>query len=172
MEYRGPLYRALHPRFAADPLSGEGARRYGSRFNRPGRAALYLARDFDTLRHEIARGGRFQPSVVLEFDAILSGLFDAADPTGLAAYDIDAQALAGDGWRRAMMAGQVAPTQDFAEALIADGATGLVVPSHARGARPEARNLVLWVWGDGPPNRLVPIDPEGRLSRDGGGAPS
>lgn len=33
MRYVGLLYRALNPVHAREPLSGEGARRYGGRFN-------------------------------------------------------------------------------------------------------------------------------------------
>ena len=79
-----PLFRALHPYYAREPLSGEGAGRFGGRFNRQGRGALYLARDFETLRYEIARGGAFQPSVIVELRADITGLFDARDAAALA----------------------------------------------------------------------------------------
>ena len=165
MEYSGPLYRALHPYHARQPLSGEGARRYGGRFNARGRPALYLALDFDTLRHEIARGGAFQPSVVVEYAARITGLFDAGDAAQLALFRMTPDALADPGWQLRMQRGEAVPTQDLAEALIAAGHSGAVVPSFARGARAGARNIVLWHWGDGTAARLAPVDDEGRLSR-------
>lgn len=35
-------YRIVAPRWAGDALSGEGARKYGGRWNSPGRAVVYL----------------------------------------------------------------------------------------------------------------------------------
>lgn len=163
MEYHGPLFRALHPAYARDPLSGEGARRYGGRFNRKGRAALYLACDFDTLRYEIARGGAFQPSVVVEFDAAVSALADARDPAVLARFGMDAGVLADPAWRLKMLQGDPVPTQDFAEALTEAGFAGLAVPSFAKGAGSARVNIVLWAWRDDPRVQLTLVDDEGRL---------
>lgn len=165
MDYSGPLYRALHPYHARQPLSGEGARRYGGRFNARGRAALYLARDFDTLRHEIARGGAFQPCVIVEYKVQITSLFDARDPAALSLFGMDLDALADPAWQLKMQRGEAVKTQDFAEALIAAGHAGALVPSFARGARAGACNIVLWHWGDGTAARLKLIDDEGRLSR-------
>ena len=41
--YGGKLYRSLNPVFAREPLSGEGARRHGGRFNPKGTPALYCS---------------------------------------------------------------------------------------------------------------------------------
>ena len=164
MDYAGPLYRALHPYHARQPLSGEGARIHGGRFNARGREALYLALDFDTLRHEIARGGAFQPSVIVEYEARLTGLFDASDAAALAVHNMTPDAMADPGWQLRMQQGGPVPTQDLAEALIAAGHVGAVVPSYARGARAGARNIVLWEWNDGATAQLALVDDEGRLS--------
>ncbi|MFD0860447.1 RES family NAD+ phosphorylase [Roseovarius aquimarinus] len=163
MDYSGPLYRALHPWHARQPLSGEGARLHGGRFNAKGRAALYLALDFDTLRHEIARGGAFQPSTIVEYRAEITGLFDAGDAAQLALFRMTQAGLADPGWQLKMHKGEAVPTQDLAEALVAAGYPGAVVPSFARGARPGARNIVLWCWGEETAARLVLVDDEGRL---------
>jgi hypothetical protein len=56
-----------------------------------------------------------------------------------------------------------APTQIFAEALLARGFPGLLVRSFAPGATADDLNLVLWSWGSKAPSRLVLIDDEGRL---------
>lgn len=164
MEYRGSLFRALHPWWAKEPLSGEGARRFGGRFNAKGRAALYLARDFETLRFEIARGGAFQPSVIVEIATEATGLFDARDPDALARYGMTAEALADPGWRLRMHRGEEVPTQALAERLIADGHCGMAVPSFAKGARGGSLNVVLWHWGQGTAAALRVIDDDGRLS--------
>lgn len=168
MEYRGPLFRALHPYYAHEPLSGEGARRHGGRFNRRGRAALYLARDFDTLRFEIARGGAFQPSVIVEFEAEITGLADVRDPELLTRYGMTQTTLADPAWRLRMQRGEAVPTQDLAEALIAAGHPGMAVPSFARGARHNSLNIILWEWGPNSAAQLRLVDDETRL----GGGPS
>lgn len=163
MDYAGPLFRALHPYWAGEPLSGEGARRHGGRFNRRGRAALYLARDFDTLRYEIARGGAFQPSVIIELAAEITGLFDARDAGALAGEGLAPRDLADPGWRLRMHQGAPVPTQDLAERLIARGHCGMMVPSYARGARPGRLNIVLWRWKGTPAVHLRAIDDDHRL---------
>lgn len=163
MEYRGALFRALHPYYAHEPLSGEGARRYGGRFNRQGRAALYLARDFDTLRFEIARGGAFQPSVIVEFEAEIEGLADARDPELLSRHGMTLATLADPGWRLRMHRGESVPTQDLAEALFAAGHPGMVAPSFARGARADSLNIILWDWSPDSTARLRLVDDEARL---------
>ncbi|EKE43110.1 hypothetical protein OCGS_2701 [Oceaniovalibus guishaninsula JLT2003] len=161
MRYSGPLFRALHPRFAHDPLSGEGARLHGGRFNRKGRAALYLARDFGTLRHEIAQGGAFQPSTVIEIAAEIDALFDATDAAALAGHGVTPADLADPAWRLRMLRRDRVPTQDLAERLIRAGHSGMAVPSFARGARADALNVVLWDWDD---RRLRVVDDDGRLA--------
>ena len=164
MDHSGPLFRAIHPQFAREPLSGEGARRHGGRFNRRGRAALYLAIDFDTLRKEIGRGGTFQPSVVVEFAAELSNLFNATDPSELRRFGTIPATLADPAWRMKMLKGQPIPTQELAEELIAAGHPGMLVPSYAPGTAPRSRNVILWSWSDAPPTKLRLVDDEGRLS--------
>jgi len=165
MDYSGSLFRALHPYHAAEPLSGEGARRYGGRFNRQGRAALYLTRDFDTLRYEIARGGAFQPSVIVEFDAQVTGLADATDPAVLAPHGLAPPDLADPGWRLRMHRNEPVPTQALADALIELGHPGMTVRSFAKGARAGSANIVLWTWGVGTQARLTLVDDDGRLTR-------
>ena len=43
MRFRGLVYRAHNPQWSWTPLSGEGARRHGGRFNRRGVPALYTS---------------------------------------------------------------------------------------------------------------------------------
>lgn len=168
MDFDGPLYRALNPVYANAPLSGEGARRFGGRFNRLGVPALYLTPDFEVLRLEIARGGRFQPSVVVEVAAELRGLFDARDPTALTAEGLRPVDIADPEWRLAQREGQPVASQTLAAGLVARGYLGLVAPSFALGAGPGHRAIVLWRW-EGEDVRLRVIDEDGRLGRFGPG---
>ena len=56
--YRGPLYRALNPVYAREPLSGRGAELYGGRFNAKGTPALYTSLDPATALREANQVGR------------------------------------------------------------------------------------------------------------------
>lgn len=157
--YQGSLYRALNPIWARDPLSGEGAKRHGGRFNAKGRAALYTAMTVMGAVAEANQIGRpFEPVTLVSYDADLSQLFDASNPAHLDAHGIKAADLAADDWRLQMIARGSSTAQDITETLIAAGYHGLIAPSFAKGGPANARNLVLWHWPD-----LKLIDTEHRL---------
>ena len=60
--YQGLLYRAINPVHAREPLSGEGARRHGGRFNPRGLPALYTSRSVMTAVREANQIGTLQPT--------------------------------------------------------------------------------------------------------------
>lgn len=164
MRYRGLLYRALNPIRAREPLSGEGARLHGGRFNPKGVPALYTSLSVMTALREANQIGSLQPTTLVSYEADLGPVFDAADETALARLGMSAAALAADDWRLAMQKTGRAPTQAFAEQLMAEGFAGLQVRSFAPGATADSLNLVLWSWGPDLPARLRLIDDEGRLA--------
>ena len=51
--------------------------------------------------------------------------------------------------------------------LIALGTAGILVPSFATRAKPDAANLVLWRWGKELPHKVTVHDPGGKLPKDG-----
>jgi RES domain-containing protein len=163
MHYRGLLYRALNPIRAREPLSGEGARLHGGRFNPKGIPALYTAMSVMTAIREANQIGTLQPTTLVAYEADIAPVFDATVADALGAYDMTPVDLAAEDWRLQMRAHGKAPTQILAERLIADGYAGLRVPSFAKGSTGEDLNIVLWVWGSKPPAKLVLIDDEGRL---------
>ena len=165
MHYRGPLYRAINPVHAADPLSGEGARRFGGRFNARGAAALHTSLSPHTALRESSQVGALQPTVLVGYEADLESVFDATSSEALEARDVCLDLLAAPTWRDEMAGGRLSRTQSFAADLVRDGFAGLLIRSFARGAAPTDLNLVLFRWGDGAPTRLVLVDDEGRLSR-------
>lgn len=165
MRHVGPLYRALNPVYAREPLSGRGAALHGGRFNRRGVAALYTSLSPMTAIREANQVGRLQPTTLVSYDADVEGIFDGRDPAALVAFDMDPEKLADDDWRDAMRRDGVAPTQRFADRLIEAGHAGLFIPSYARGSTRSDLNLVLWRWGAHPPHRLTVIDDESRLTR-------
>lgn len=165
MRYKGFVYRALTPVYAADPLSGEGARRHGGRFNPRGTPALYLATEFTTAMHETNQVGTFQPTTLVTYEADTGPLFDARDPSALAARGVLPDLISAPTWRDEMDAIGKSRSQILAEDLIADGFAGLLAPSYARGnaTNPTATNIVLWKWPDVPAYLRV-IDDHGRLA--------
>ena len=163
MRFSGLLYRAMNPIWS-QPLSGEGARRFGGRFNAKGTPALYTAMDPMTALREASQVGQpLNPTLLVCYEADLAPVFDATDTQALTGQGMAPADLAADDWRLRMDKGP-APTQAFANRLMAQGFCAMIVPSFARHAAPGARNLVLWRWADALPARLVVIDPEGRLS--------
>ena len=163
MDFDGLLYRSLNPLYARQPLSGEGAARFGGRFNPRGLPALYTALSVATAIREANQVGDLQPTTLVAYRARLSNLFDGRDEAALAARGMTAKQLADPAWREAMRKNGRAPTQDFALALIAAGHPGLLVRSFARGARTDDLNIVLWRW-TGKDSRLTVIDDEARLA--------
>ena len=164
MFYRGPLYRALNPIFAHEPLSGHGAELYGGRFNPKGMPALYSSLTVMTALREANQAGSFQPTTLVSYYAEIDGVFDSRDRAALQREGMDDTALADTSWRDQMRATGEARTQGFARRLVAGGYTALLVRSFAPGVTESDLNLVLWKWGAAAPARLTLIDNEGRLS--------
>ena len=165
MLYRGPLYRALNPIYAREPLSGRGAELYGGRFNPKGVPALYSSLTVMTAlgkptRRAASSRRRSSPTTRRSTD-----VFDCRDEEALKAEGMDAAALADTTWRDQMKATGEARTQSFARRLMGKGFRALLVRSFAPGATETDLNLVLWDWGASPPSRLTLIDDENRLSR-------
>ncbi|OYX08753.1 MAG: hypothetical protein B7Z15_14795 [Rhizobiales bacterium 32-66-8] len=165
MEYSGPVYRALNPVYARDPLSGRGAALYGGRFNSKGTLALYGALEIMTAVREANQVGALQPTTLVSYDAKVERVFSARDEKALAAHGVDEATLADNGWRDEMKLTGISRTQAFSQRLIAEGYHGLLVRSFAPGSSATDMNLVLWTWGPTAPSRLTLIDDESRLSR-------
>jgi RES domain-containing protein len=162
--YSGKLYRALNPIYAREPLSGEGARRYGGRFNPKGTPALYCSLSIMTAVREANQVGTLQPTTLVAYETELENIFDATDEAALRDEGMGAAAVAASNWRSEMRVTGEARTQIFARSLIARGYNALLVRSFAPGASQRDLNLVLWRWGDALPARLTLIDDEGRLA--------
>ena len=162
--YSGPLYRALNPVYARDPLSGRGAELYGGRFNAKGTPALYAALSPVTALREANQAGSLQPTVLESYRADLGPIFDTRNSSQLERRGMSEDALADPGWRTRMFEGNAVPTQDFARELMADGLAGLLIRSYAKGASWAAFNMVIWRWADGHCDLEV-VDDEDRLGR-------
>jgi RES domain-containing protein len=165
LPYHGKLYRALNPIYAREPLSGEGARRHGGRFNPKGTPALYASLSVMTAIREANQVGSLQPTTLVCYEAAFDAIFDIREPANLAAYGMTEDDLALSTWRDEMRRLGASKTQILARALIDEGYQGMLARSFAAGSVAEDINLVLWTWGTAPPCQLTLIDEEGRLSR-------
>lgn len=179
MRFRGYVYRAHKPQWAwDDPLSGEGARRRGGRFNRQGTSAFYTALSlFGALREVSQPLFPLQPVLLCSYDVSVEPVFDATDASTLAAAGASAADLDCPDWERRMLGGGIPDSQQLAERLIAQGYAGMLVPSFVPVGLPQAddlsgnpgdddRNLVLRKWSDSLPIRVRLVDDEGRLASD------
>ena len=161
--YTGPLYRALNPVYAREPLSGRGAALYGGRFNAKGIPALYTSLDPTTALREANQVGSLQPTILVSYTADLGPIFDTRNQDGLKQYGMTEAMLVDPAWRMKMLDSLTMPTQDFAGSLIADGFAGLLIRSFAKGASASDFNIVLWNWNS-EGCALSIVDDEDRLS--------
>lgn len=152
-------FRVVPPRWAHAPLSGEGARLHGGRYNPPGQAAFYSSLDPHTAYAEYTQGLYDRPGLLCAFDIERAHIVNLTTPAGLERAGLTQNDL------EARWAGLTdAPTQLAAMRLLAEAVDGLLYASlqHRSG-----RNLVLWRWGKRPKVTLIdrfgeaPAAPEG-----------
>ena len=165
MRFRGLVYRAHNPQWSWTPLSGEGARRHGGRFNRRGVPALYTSLDpLAAIREAQPLGRPMQPLTLCAYELDAEPVFDALDEERRRDRGVSDADLVCAAWEADMSAGRIPAPQAFADRLIAAGFIGMRVRSFAVGAGAGDINLVMWRWGANPPARVALIDDEDRLS--------
>ena len=165
MRFKGLVYRAHNPQWSWTPLSGEGARRHGGRFNRRGVPALYTSLDPLTAIREAQPLGRpMQPLTLCAYEVDAEPVFDALAEESRRNLGVSDADLVCATWEADMLAGAVPASQALADRLIAAGFAGMRVRSFAAGIGTGDVNLVMWRWGARPPARVTLIDDEDRLS--------
>lgn len=170
LTFDGIVYRAHNPRWSWSPLSGEGAKRFGGRFNPVGTPALYTSLKASTALLEASPLGRpFQPLTLVSY-RVRATVFDATEAAALAALGFAEADLAHATWEMDMARGVPPPQHRLAAALIEQGLDGVRVRSFARGATAGDLNIVFWRW-DRTGAEITVIDDEGRLPQDGSSWP-
>ncbi len=161
MNFKSVVYRAHDYKWGHDPLSGEGAKRNGGRFNRKGVPALYLSLEIETAFAEVNQCLPPYPAFTTwSYFVNCDDIIDLRDPKERAAHDIHLQDLACS-WISDLASKNVPASHKIASKLIKEGAAGILYPSFARR---NGSNLVLWKFGKNPPHQIIPYDPKGFLS--------
>jgi RES domain-containing protein len=167
LRFRGTCYRAHDPRWAFTPLSGDGARLHGGRFNRIGTPALYLSLSLSGMFAEMSHGfaHRFPPLMVITYEVDVDDIVDLRIQSRRRRARVALKNLA-CAWELDHSNGVEPASWRIADRLIREGAAGILVPSFATHATQQMRNLVLWRWGSELPHRVQVYDPGDRLPRD------
>ena len=153
------LWRAFVPRWSWLPLSGEGAARFGGRWNPVGSPTIYAARELSTAWAEYNQGFVQHPALIVRLELANAALADLTDAAVLTRMDTD------DGihrceWRAALDDGEVPETHLLRGRLIEQGFDGVIYPSFMS---PGGTSVALWRWNGPREPALRVVDPEGRL---------
>lgn len=155
------LWRAFVPRWAHMPLSGDGAARFGGRWNPVGMPTIYAARELSTAWAEYNQGFVQHPALIVQLELRDAKLADLTDGDVLAELGLD-EAIHRCEWRDELDKGLVPQTHKTHTDLLKRGYDGVIYPSYMS---PGGTCVALWRWnGRGRP-RLDVIDPEGRLPK-------
>jgi len=152
--------------WAHQPLSGDGAKKHGGRFNRRGCPALYTSLDITTAWMEAQQGFPFkaQPMTLVAYQVSNVAVVDLNDSNTLQALDFSLSNLACP-WEYLASQNQPPPTWLLVDKLLALNLAGVLVGSFAPGCTSENQNLVLWRWENIGKSQVSVIDDFGRLPK-------
>ena len=155
------LWRAFVPQWAFAPLSGEGAARFGGRWNPVGAATIYAARELSTAWAEYNQGFVQHPALIAQLDLKDALLAELTDPVVLSDLAVSDDIHLCE-WRMLLDEGKVPQTHLLRQRLIAEGFDGVVYPSFMS---PGGTCVALWRWNAEGAPRLDVVDPDGRLPK-------
>ena len=172
--FEGAVYRGLTLQYQLHPLSGEGARIHGGRFNPKGVAALYTALDIGTVAKELqGKSKNVPPHMLVELRISSERVLDlravaALDILGLTRGDLGLPFRDYD-YSEVDLANyldtrlQLPPSQMVAIGALALGADAVLVPAQHANASEDEVNLVLFEWNVTDATSAKLVDPDERL---------
>ncbi|TCU15308.1 RES family NAD+ phosphorylase [Rhizobium sullae] len=155
------LWRAFVPRWAYAPLSGEGASRFGGRWNPVGAPTIYAACELSTAWAEYNQGFVQHPAMMVQLELRGACLADTTDPRLLREFEVPADIHRCE-WRMLMDQGKVPETDRLRERLLESAYHGVIYPSFMSHG---GTCVALWGWNMPGAPELRAIDPEGRLPK-------
>lgn len=153
------LWRAYVPRWAHLPLSGEGAARFGGRWNPVGAPTIYAAFELSTAWAEYNQSFVQHPALIAKLALTGARLADLMKPDVLSELGVPHDIHRCE-WRDIVDRGEEPPTYRLRERLLKDGWDGVVYPSFMS---PGGSCAALWRWNEEGAPRLEVIDPDHRL---------